>query len=382
MTRKLTQAEFINRVKKILGDDYIVLGNYINNTTKILMKHVKCGKEFYKRPADILNKKQGCSFCGMKRTADARRTKTSDIEEYIKKEKNNEFSLVEHYMKNNQSRVKMLHKKCGTVSDMTYQNFKNSCGCSYCAEVQRRKTRKRTTDDIKEEIFNKFGTEYEVLGEYTGIFDKIKIRHNKCGTVFEKETDKFLRRTQCPKCTYEAWKQNRSLTNKEFLENLKKVWGNEYTPLDEYKRNFIKIRVKHNRCGHIYKVVPSSLLDGTGCPECCMKQSKASRRIEKYLKEHSYEYEKEFKIDSCRNILPLPFDFMVIEGSFIKCLIEFDGEQHYKEVDFFGGVEQFKLTQKRDKIKNDFCKNNGIKLLRIKYDQEKEIEKILDSELH
>ena len=49
--------------------------------------------------------------------------------------------------------------------------------------------------------------------------------------------------------------------------------------------------------------------------------------------------------------------------------IEFDGEQHFKPIEKFGGVENFEKTLKRDNTKNEWCKNNNKKLFRIKYDE-------------
>ena len=48
-------------------------------------------------------------------------------------------------------------------------------------------------------------------------------------------------------------------------------------------------------------------------------------------------------------------------------LIEFDGMQHFKPIDYFGGIAEFKITKKRDALKNDYCKAKGIPLLRIPY---------------
>ena len=45
------------------------------------------------------------------------------------------------------------------------------------------------------------------------------------------------------------------------------------------------------------------------------------------------------------------------------------GIQHYKPVDYFGGVEGLKDRQKKDKIKSDYCKNNGLLLIVIKYNE-------------
>jgi len=49
--------------------------------------------------------------------------------------------------------------------------------------------------------------------------------------------------------------------------------------------------------------------------------------------------------------------------------IEFDGRQHFESVKGFGGDEQLKKTQYNDQIKNDFCEENNIKLIRLRYDE-------------
>jgi hypothetical protein len=47
--------------------------------------------------------------------------------------------------------------------------------------------------------------------------------------------------------------------------------------------------------------------------------------------------------------------------------IECDGIQHFEPIKHFGGVEQFKIRQKHDKIKNTYCLLNNIQLIRIPY---------------
>ena len=66
----------------------------------------------------------------------------------------------------------------------------------------------------------------------------------------------------------------------------------------------------------------------------------------------------------------------------LLCLIEYDGEQHYMPVKFSHMSEeevQEKLndTQRRDNIKNEYCKKNNIPLLRIPYWEKKNIKKII-----
>ena len=66
----------------------------------------------------------------------------------------------------------------------------------------------------------------------------------------------------------------------------------------------------------------------------------------------------------------------------LKCLIEYDGEQHYKFIKHWHGDEEgFKLQQLRDKIKTEYCKNHNIKLIRIPYTEFDNIEQILKNNL-
>jgi len=39
----------------------------------------------------------------------------------------------------------------------------------------------------------------------------------------------------------------------------------------------------------------------------------------------------------------MPFDFAIFKNGKLVCLIEFDGEQHYRPIDFLGGEDKFKI---------------------------------------
>ena len=79
------------------------------------------------------------------------------------------------------------------------------------------------------------------------------------------------------------------------------------------------------------------------------------------------KFEREYKFEDCRNKNLLPFDFYLLDYN--SC-IEFDGSQHFKLNEFFGGAEGFKKIVKNDQIKNEYCKNNNIRLIRIRYDHD------------
>lgn len=119
------------------------------------------------------------------------------------------------------------------------------------------------------------------------------------------------------------------------------------------------------------------------CPNC-QKKSNGEAKIEEILKSNKIEYIREFWFDDCRNILPLPFDFYLPT---FNCVIEFQGEHHYRPVIFHQKrTEQHKIEaeyrfieqQKRDKIKKDYCKEKGIYLLEISYEEKNNIGKKLE----
>jgi len=96
--------------------------------------------------------------------------------------------------------------------------------------------------------------------------------------------------------------------------------------------------------------------------------------LKKKLKEKNISYVTQKTFKDCKNRGFLKFDFYLPELN--KC-IEFDGIQHFKSFNFFGGEDKLKETQKRDDIKNQFCINNNINLIRIPYNEFKNINKTL-----
>ena len=70
------------------------------------------------------------------------------------------------------------------------------------------------------------------------------------------------------------------------------------------------------------------------------------------------------------------YDFYLTEHNIC---IEYDGVQHFKPNNYFGGIKAFEEQKIRDKEKDEYCLKNNIKLIRIPY-TEKDIEKILENE--
>ena len=57
-----TKEQFQNEINDISNNEYIVLGEYINRATPILMHHIKCKNTWMARPGNLLNG-TGCPYC-------------------------------------------------------------------------------------------------------------------------------------------------------------------------------------------------------------------------------------------------------------------------------------------------------------------------------
>lgn len=123
-------------------------------------------------------------------------------------------------------------------------------------------------------------------------------------------------------------------------------------------------------CGEIIEVLGHSLKrkDGNQTVSCgCYHRSISATKILTLLTDNNINFIEEY------SFIDLPksrFDFAIIENNQIIRLIEFDGEQHFKNVPRWGGLE---LQQKRDSIKNDYAISHNIPLVRIPYWEQENI---------
>ncbi len=108
----------------------------------------------------------------------------------------------------------------------------------------------------------------------------------------------------------------------------------------------------------------------TSCGQCTTSYNNAL--VESFLLKLPFEYIPEYKFDDLDGFKA--FDFYIPE---LNLCIEYDGEQHYYPINGMGGEEGFKRRIENDEIKNKYCKDNGIELLRIPYWKRDEIENIL-----
>ena len=128
-------------------------------------------------------------------------------------------------------------------------------------------------------------------------------------------------------------------------------------------------------CGEEIIVRSSALLHGYTKSCGCMK-SHGEYYISTYLLSNSINFEKQKKFSDLLGVGGgnLSYDFYLPNHNM---LIECQGEQHERPIEYFGGEEQFAIQQEHDRRKREYAKDNGYRLLEISYKDYNNIDNIL-----
>lgn len=117
-------------------------------------------------------------------------------------------------------------------------------------------------------------------------------------------------------------------------------------------------------CGNITYIAAKNLVNNFTFSCGCLKQSHGEYIIEQLLKQYKIPYEREYRFEDCKDKKPLPFDFYVNQ----QYLIEYDGNIHFfHKNNGWNNENNLQLIKKHDEIKNQWCKENNIPLIRIPY---------------
>lgn len=159
----------------------------------------------------------------------------------------------------------------------------------------------------------------------------------------------------------------------EFIEIGNNIHDGKYKyDLVEYKNSDDLVKIYCPSHGYFDQKVRVHL-SGHGCKKC--NSSNGEIKISGILDGKNISYIREYKFPNFPNKF-CEYDFYL--PSYNIC-IEYDGIQHFKPIEFFGGVEVYNKTVELDTLKNNFCLDNNIKLYRISYleDIDSSIDKII-----
>jgi hypothetical protein len=250
------------------------------------------------------------------------------------------------------------------------RNHLSGQGCPICGG-----TKKLNTDVFIQRSIKKHGDRFDYSNSIYKTFDeKINIRCKKHDISFLQTSREHMEGFPgCPMCSKTGKK-----TTQQFIQEATELHGNRFDYSKSiYKGNHKKILISCKDKKHFFSRTPAShLTKYRGCPKC--KSSKGELKILEYLVNNNIKNDIQKSFDDCRYINKLPFDFYLKD---YNILLEYDGEGHYKPIKKFGGQKGFNNTKRNDNIKNKYCKDNNIKLIRIPYWDFDNIENILNNNI-
>lgn len=258
---------------------------------------------------------------------------------------------------------------CGSIFKMSLETFMyskrikaqcNKCGYSECIS-KRLKPREEIEQILKNKGFIWLDKKYINKKTPLNVMDKMGYKYRM-----------YIKTLETCKITY-PFKD----TNPYTIENIKtylQINKIETQLMSETFESTTKPLIWKCFCGEIFEATFTAFkhCEKTRCRRCTKVQSHGEFKVEEYLKSQNINYKKEYVFSDCKNSNSLRFDFAILNNeNNVKALVEVDGRQHYEVVDFGGGntiaKQSHEILKQNDAIKNKYCKDNNILLVRIPY---------------
>ena len=372
MSTKLSQKEAEALILNKNKEKIILYSSYENDKAFSKFKCLECNNIFTKQFSVV---RQGVQCPECKKEINNKRRK-----EEIKKKTNNEYELISNF-----TRIADIHKfrhtKCDNIIEEKYEKIlKNkACLCKYCnPKIEKQNTLRyskeeqgKIQEEKEKEIFKITNGKLKLISNFTEKKD-YHFFECKCGEKIEYVYKNVDDKTVCKNCRI---LETADKYIKKHLGYDYKVVSKEYTDLSRKE----PILVLHEKCNKVFECKFNSIVHSSyGCKYCKPDCSHGEYCIRNVLEENKILYKVEYHPENCYYKSKLYFDIACFYKDELICLIEYDGEQHFcprpVKNAYDESVKRFESTAKRDLVKNKYCEDNNIPLLRIKYDQEKLID--------
>lgn len=236
-------------------------------------------------------------------------------------------------------------------------------------------TLKAKADAFHARFEAELGEEYERISDFQGSHEMLTAKHIPCGEIRTTAARDFFRKG-CPVCDRLDARRRRAANRA--TENIKQIevrYG--VTAKSEYTGMRNPMVWECNLCGSLMRKTIENILwrkgkwgGGITC-DCQITHgtngvSSGEFQIIRHLRCKGIRYMREVWFDDCRMDRPLPFDFVLYDEQWEPyCAIEYNGEQHYKPIDHWGGEDALLRVQESGRIKAQWCEANDIELIVI-----------------
>ena len=368
---KIKNEEFIHKVKNVFPDLNISFSKtkYINASTPVIMTCETHG-DITIKPNDFFNSPYGCKECGeenrefrkIKGILIANGTTKKQFIDKAKKIHGNLYDYSNVIYKGKNNKVKIKCKKHGIFKQSPDGHINGRQGCPDCCRERTVNNNRWSKEDFVKKALEIHGDRYDYSkSKYINYACKIIITCKEHGDFEQKPNNHIDNKQGCPDCGMIDRIKKLSDSKKDFIEKARKRHGDKYDySLVEYETSRINVTIICPKHGN-FEQRPSNHINGYNCPKC--NQSKGEETVSQYLNMKQMPFIPQKKFENCKGDgALLRFDFFIEK---LNLCIEYDGEQHSRPVSIFGGVKAFHKLWKYDNIKNNYCTENQIYLIRI-----------------
>ena len=282
MAARLTQEEFLQKIKTIHGDKYSILEPYVNSKTKLQVHCNQCNTNFLITPESLLMN-HGCIKCNNESGHQQLKNTHEHYQQCIQQIHGDTVTILSPY-KGTREKIQVQCNICGNIWETRADSLMKH-GCPICGRKSAKETNKLTHEAFLQRLQEKCGNKFTPLEEYKGAQTKIKMKCNQCQYEYMVQPWSILNGSSCPNCA--KLKNTHTMSNEKFLQKIAKIHGNKYSILEPYIKSTTKLLVHCNICGTEWKCAPKNLIAGKGCPTCGKAKSKTSRVLstEEYLQQ-------------------------------------------------------------------------------------------------
>lgn len=359
-----TTEEYKEKIKNSRNDykEFNIVGEYKNSNTNIDIFHIKCNNLFNMRASVFLNG-MSCPKCRISKIKDTTKSFKEKIQNKRKDYK--DFEIIGEYI-NAKEKIEIKHLVCNKSFFMKPGNFVNLLhNCPRCSSNSLVHI---TTVLELQKMINDVSNGYELVNEIPKKFsEKVHLLHSVCGKVYTTTLSNFLSTTKPRRCHHCSG--NKKLSLNEIKHSIESSDKNTFKLISTvYENVHGKIKVFHTECNREFLTTYNHFRNGDRCPFCSnIVNSKAVLDIVDFLNSKNILYKREYTYSDLVSDKGkvLRFDFYFPE---YNVLLEYDGKQHfvYNENTIFN-KETFLRIKKHDKMKDEYCLNNNIRLVRINY---------------
>lgn len=375
--RKKTHDEFLNELSNI-NPQIEILTKYTGAKNKLLCNCKIDNHQWYATPTNLIHLKRGCPECAKRNISKALTMTDDEFQEKLSNfnYKNNTYWVTNDIYKKSNIDMGFICQKDGYMVTATWGSL--SQGNYKCHACERLKSELKLKEHIKLNDLPII-----ILSKYKGADKSIECKCEICNKKYSTTPNVILSNNSIHKeCSYKIKVRKLTIPLDIFLKNLSNNNNNvEY--ISGYRGVSYNVMAKCKKCDYIWNTRAKGLLEGKGCPNC--NNYKGENFISEFLSIHNIEFDVQKTFDDLRGVggYKLRYDFYLHK---YNLLIEFQGIQHKKPVDFAGRGDKFAndlfdYQQEHDRRKREYARLHNIELLEIWYYDIDNIEEILTSRL-